>query len=186
MCNAAILTSNYSMLRATLSQRQCGASSQAILRRFDDLPRHCLHCVLRCPFRVVHLEPSEVADIPDVVHSAVFLVEAPVHSFAGDILAQVNSFQNRAIGVGAASYIVNFTRSRRFENRPEGSREIVEHLFFITENPIGRVVRCASCEIGEKAKKAVQLSSGMRRPGMAATAETSGFETEVAAVFLLQ
>ena len=42
MCNTEVFSFNYNILNATLSQGQCGASSQAILKRFDDLPRYCL------------------------------------------------------------------------------------------------------------------------------------------------
>jgi hypothetical protein len=55
---------------------------------------------------VVHLEPSELKDLLDMATSLVFLIEVSVHSFAGNVLAQANRLQNRAMGLDATSHML--------------------------------------------------------------------------------
>ena len=117
----------------------------------DDFPRHRFHAVLRRPIRIVGLEPTEVANVPDMISGPRGLGERPSHLAAGQRLAEVDRFEDRAIGIGAAAHIVDLAPSRGLEDGPKGRGAIVavkivpDLLPLVAEDRIGRAGDRAPC-----------------------------------------
>ena len=107
-----------------------------------DLLDRIFEAELLLPLRVMFLEFSQVADVPDVVAATVLVDDGVIHFVAGDLLTQVNRLQNRTAVLPAPAHVVNFGDFRILINMPKGIDEIVTmdvvaHLFtFITEDRV--------------------------------------------------
>src|SRR5947199_9044193 len=122
-------------------------------------------------------ELLDVTDPPDVIADAIRLDVFGVHAPAGDLLAQEDGLQHRAVAETRAAHVVDLARPRILIEVIEGVDEIeavnvVAHLFaVVAEGPVFPAVDGALHQPGEKA---VQLRAGVRRSGETTAAKNAG------------
>src|SRR5579884_4133976 len=89
-----------------------------------DLVQDLANASRHAPLRVVRAERREVADPPAVVSHARPLAERPVELAAGDLLAQLDRLEHRAVRLAPAADVVDRPGPRRPPERVERGDEV--------------------------------------------------------------
>src|SRR4051794_16163442 len=105
-----------------------------IAHRAINLVQDLAHPVTELPARIMRLELSHIADPPNVIADAIRLLVAPIQFLSADLLARLDGFQHRTIGMAAAANVVNLRDTRGPNELGKAFHQIetmnvVAHLF---------------------------------------------------------
>src|SRR5207248_1146252 len=117
---------------------------------------------------------AEVADPPAVIPHPCPIAQLPLELAPGDLLAELDRLEHRAVAGAAAADVVDGCDARALAELVEGGDEIgtvdvVAHLLAaVAEDGVGPRGDDAAHQVSEEA---VQLGAGVVRPRQAAAAE---------------
>lgn len=135
------------------------------------------------------LKFRDVADPPDVVAAPIFGNIFGMKFVSGNLFAERNRFEHRAIAVACAAHVIDLTASRSVEERVKRTNQVsavnvVPHLlFFVAEDGVRRFRNSALHQISQES---VKLCSRMIWTREASAAETGRFHSKITAVLLHQ
>src|SRR5262249_23716107 len=102
-----------------------GGGGVAVPESLADIFQRRAQIVFVLPVRVVLLKAADVADPPDVVADPCRVAETPGHGPSGDLAAECDGLEDRAIGEAAAADIVDLAAAWVPEEVPQRVDEIV-------------------------------------------------------------
>src|SRR5690242_10134726 len=150
-----------------------------------DLAENLLDPVLEPPARIVGLEVAEIADPPAMVAHPRLVAQLPVQLTAGDLLAELDRLEHRAVALASTADVVDGRGARSPAELVErvhqiGAVDVVPHLLSaVAEDGVRLAGHGAAHQVGEEP---VQLRARVVRAGETAAAEADGRQVEVAPV----
>lgn len=152
-----------------------------------NFPQNLPQTVAVIPSGIMGLELADIADPPDVVADPVVFQVGPVQFFPADFLTKINRFQHGAVGMSAASNVVNFTTAWILKELVERFNKVVtvnviaDLLPSVTKDTIRITSHGAFHKVGQKA---VQFRPGMGGSGQATSPKTDGLHPEITSILL--
>jgi hypothetical protein len=163
------------------------AVSVSLDGRFVDFAEDVVEGFGDVPAGVVDFHLGQVADVADVVASAVLVHVFVLHFFAAAGGGTVEGFKDGDAVGAATTEVVNFAAAGVFIKSMDEAGDVegvdvVAHLLaFVAEHLVETALDVAFDEVAEEA---VEFHTAMVGAGEAATAQAAGFHAEIAAVLL--
>ena len=93
----------------------------SLMVEFINFLQNLWHFILHVPIWIVLLKARNIAHPPDVVAAPVLLHVARFEWLAGDLLADRNGFEHRAVAVAPTTHVVDFSAAWLFVEFVEGA-----------------------------------------------------------------